>query len=248
MQISHWTQFSREVREWAAAAVEGSFPWHATVLRHFGGEGRRVLIVHNIADGQGDEMVRCVPLVLAFLDFNPTLRVVVIARRAYLFSHPRIAVTDIFDRDGVEGALQQSFDAVVNFYESQITELNHNPGLEPRIEEYRAVRRPFLFASSTKGLDEGTFQMVEVDGKQESLGTDRPDIPNIYELRCPFDRRVRACLCAVAKTRLRRSSYWPAWIGPRGGFCGTSWWRIIRIGVRLPFSIRSEGSKASRDL
>src|SRR6266853_1346288 len=45
------------------------FPLHADVARNLGDGPRRVLVVHNIKDGQGDEIQRCVPLLQALLDF-----------------------------------------------------------------------------------------------------------------------------------------------------------------------------------
>jgi len=47
--------------------------------------------------------------------------------------------------------LRQSFDAVIDFFEPNITELNHDLQLESRIEEYVRIRKPFLFARATKG-------------------------------------------------------------------------------------------------
>ncbi len=177
--IGQWRQFSGEVREWAAATTRDCFPWQAAARAKLSGSGRRILIVHNIADGQGDQMVRSAPLAQAFLDFNPTLQVALIAPRAYLYSHPRISVTDVANPSAIEETLQGRFDGVISFYESQITELNHCAELEKQVQEYRAAHRPFLFASATKGLDEGTFQVVEVDGNCATIGGSGS--PNIYE-------------------------------------------------------------------
>jgi HEAT repeat protein len=181
--IQHWRQFPAAVREWAAEAVRDRFPWHDAVARRLGGESRRLLVMHNINDGQGDEILRWVPLVQAFLDFNPKLEAVVVSRRVYLAAHPRVTMVSIANRPAVDEVLEQPFDAVIDFFESKITELNYDVGLESRIQEYARARKPFLFASSTKGFDPLVFERVEIDGRAiaQTAGLNVQRVENIYE-------------------------------------------------------------------
>jgi hypothetical protein len=181
--INQWRQFPATAREWAAGALRGRFPWQDEAAGHLSGEGRRVLVIHNINDGQGDEIVRWVPLTQAFLDFNPSLEVVVVARRVYLSAHSRIIMVPIGDRQAVEELLRQSFDGVIDFFEPNIIEVNHDPELELRVQEYVRARKPFLFASSIKGFHRFAFERVEIEGNAiaESTGLNVQRVENTYE-------------------------------------------------------------------
>ena len=181
--INQWRQFPAAVRDWAAGALRDRFPWHDEAARRLGGEGRRVLVIHNINDGQGDEIVRWVPLLQAFLDFNPKLEAVVVTRRVYLGAHPRLTMVPIADRRAVDEVLRQPFDGVIDFFEPNIVELNHDVELESRIQEYVRERKPFLFASSTKGFNRFVFERVEIDGRAiaETAGLNVQRVENIYE-------------------------------------------------------------------
>jgi hypothetical protein len=181
--ISQWRQFPAATRDWAVAALRDHFPWHKEMAQGLGGEGRRVLVIHNINDGQGDEIVRWVPLLQAFLDFNLKLEAVVISRRVYLGAHPRLTKVSITDRRTVDDVLRQPFDAVIDFFEPNRVELNYDVKLESRIQEYARERKPFLFASSTKGFNQGVFERVEIDGRPiaETAGLNARRVANIYE-------------------------------------------------------------------
>lgn len=181
--ISQWKQFQPSVRETAASFVRGRFIWRDEVASRLSGQGRRLLVVHNIKDGQGDEMIRCVPLIGAFLDFNPSLEVTLIARRTYLYANPRVTVIPISDREQVQAALDQTFDGVIDFFEPDIRELNYDGALEDRVQDYVRQRRPFLFASSLKGFNRFLFERLELDSQPlaESLNLNEQRISNIYE-------------------------------------------------------------------
>jgi hypothetical protein len=181
--INQWRQFPAAVRDGAAGTLREHFPWHDEAARRLGGEGRRVLVIHNINDGQGDEILRWVPLVQAFLDFNPKLEAVVVSRRVYLGAHPRLTMISIANRPAVDEVLEQPFDAVIDFFESNITELNQDVGLESRIQKHVRERKPFLFASSTKGFNHGVFERVEFDARPivETAGLNAQRVKNIYE-------------------------------------------------------------------
>jgi len=142
-----------------------AFPYQAEVRRRLSGEGRRVLVVHNIKDGQGDEIARWVQTVQALLDFNPNLHATVITRRTYLASHPRLIAVSIGDRRAVDHALRGTFDAVFDFFENKIESLNHDVEIEARVQEYVRSLRPFLFAASAKGFNHMTWESVLVDGR-----------------------------------------------------------------------------------
>ena len=184
--ISQWKQFSDAVRECAARFTQDSFPLKHDVARRLSGSGRRLLVVHNIRDGQGDEMIRCVPLMNAFLDFNGALEVVVISRRTYLYANPRVTAVSILDRTQVNALLDQPFDAIIDFFEPNIRELNYDFSLETRVREYVQQREPFLFASSLKGFNCFLFECLELEGRAiaDALGLNLLHIANSYEPTC----------------------------------------------------------------
>ncbi len=208
--INQWRQFPAAVREWAAGALLDRFPWHDETALRLGGEGRRVLVIHNINDGQGDEIVRWVPLLQAFLDFNAKLEAVVVTRRVYLGAHPRITMISIADRLALDEVLRQPFDGVIDFFEPNIVELNYDVELESRIQEYVRERKPFLFASSTKGFNHFVFEQVEIEGRAiaETARLNAQRVENIYEttsrliaelglpLRCGEDEPVSEVVLA----------------------------------------------------
>lgn len=160
-----------------------AFPLHAEVERRLGHAAARVLIVHNIRDGQGDEILRCVPLLQALADFHPGLEITMLTRRVYLYAHPRIHAVSILDRDRVSEIWQKSYDLVVEYYEENIREGNYVPELRREVDAYLERHTPFLFLRSTKGYNHFLFERVEMDGRPMAapLGLDRPRVPNAYE-------------------------------------------------------------------
>jgi ADP-heptose:LPS heptosyltransferase len=177
------SDFRSDVRELAGRLLQGRFSLHEEVARRLGGGSPRVLVVQNVNDGQGDEIVRTVPLIQALLDFNPALEVFLLTRRIYLYATPQITVIPLKDRDRITALLDQRFDAVIDFFEPTILEVNHDPELEPLIQDYVRRHRPFLFASSAKGYSLFVYDQIHVDSRPvaESLGLNRQRVENIYE-------------------------------------------------------------------
>jgi hypothetical protein len=58
---------------------------HANARSILGEKPCATLVIHNIAGGQGDEIVRVVPLVQSLLDANRRLTATVLTRRPYLY-------------------------------------------------------------------------------------------------------------------------------------------------------------------
>src|SRR6185503_1417074 len=56
-----------------------------------------MLAVHNVDDGQGDEIIRVGPLVQALLDGIAHATVTILTRRTYLYDHPRVSAVPIHD-------------------------------------------------------------------------------------------------------------------------------------------------------
>lgn len=160
-----------------------SLPLHETVRRRLAEGPARVLAIHNINDGQGDEMVRCVPLLQSLLDFNPLLKATILTRRLYLYDHPRVDPVSIRDRDAIGRLLAGRFDVVIDFFEPVVPGVNYDPQVESLVQGHVRRRKPFLFLSSVKGDNHFAYQTVAVDGHNlaAKLGLDRIRTGNIYE-------------------------------------------------------------------
>jgi hypothetical protein len=103
------------------------------------------LIIQNIKDRQGDEIIRCVPLLQALLDFNPQIEITLITGRSYFFAHRRIAVVSASDRARIEELLRNRFDTIVDFFEPVVPEANHDPSLEAMRTVLARSRNHLLF-------------------------------------------------------------------------------------------------------
>jgi len=177
------SDFRPDVRELASRLLQGRFSLHEEIARRLGSGSQRILMVQNVKDGQGDEIVRTVPLIQALLDFNPALEVILLTRRVYLYATPRITVIPFKDRDRITALLAQRFDAVIDFFEPIVVEANHDPDLEPLIQDYVRQHRPFLFVNSINGCNHFVYEKIHVDSRPvtQSLGLDRHRLKNTYE-------------------------------------------------------------------
>ena len=111
----------------------------------------RVLVVMNVGMGQGDEMVRLVPLLQALLDANPALTITLVTRRRYLYDHPRVTVVPIGDDVLVQAALREPFDGLLEFFQPEWAHFVHRLELHPAIEELRAARPPAFLIQGDYG-------------------------------------------------------------------------------------------------
>jgi hypothetical protein len=177
------SDFRPDVRELASRLLQGRFSLHEEIARRLGSGSRRILVVQTVKDGQGDEIVRTVPLMQALLDFNPALEIILLTHRVYLYATPRITVIPFKDRDRITALLDQRFEAVIDFFEPTMLEVNRDPDIEPLIQDYVQQHQPFLFVSSTSGYKHFVYEQIHVDSRPvaRSLGLDRQRVKNIYE-------------------------------------------------------------------
>jgi peptide chain release factor subunit 1 len=174
---------SSEVRALASSAIEGQFPLHGLIAEKLGRDRVAVLVVQNIADRQGDEIIRLVPLLESLLSYNPLLEIVLITHRQYLYGHSRLTVVPIDDATSVAAVLRDRFDGVIDFYESGVVEVNHSQWLEEQIRASVRSRPPFLYVTSRKGWNHFVYERVDVQGRAyaDVLGLDRQRLANVYE-------------------------------------------------------------------
>jgi ADP-heptose:LPS heptosyltransferase len=146
-------------------------------------EGRcRVLVVHNIGQGQGDEIIRCVPLMQALLDGNPELDIALVTQRPYLYSHPRLIVVRIGDVARTSNLFTERFDAVIDFYQ-QVVGGPSDTRLEEALQDFVRERPPFLWIWATNTDNHFIFEKITADGVDyaEKLGLHRRRVQNTYE-------------------------------------------------------------------
>jgi hypothetical protein len=60
------------------------FPAHDKVKEILGQGKKRVLIVHNIGEGIGDELIRNGILIQALLDYNPEIEIYILTARRFI--------------------------------------------------------------------------------------------------------------------------------------------------------------------
>lgn len=174
---------SLPVREAASALAVRCFPLRAAWHRVLGNRGLRVLCVQNIVDGQGDEIVRTVPLLQALLDGHPDTHVVLLTDRAYLYGHPRIDTISFDERERIKEMLATQVDCLIEFTEPDVRHLNHDPDLADRLEALRRDAGPSLDIQASKRWNQFGFDSVRFGGLDwaRPLGLDRPRYASVYE-------------------------------------------------------------------
>jgi hypothetical protein len=155
----------------------------ARIVQPLGEGRRRVLIVQNIRDAQGDEIIRVVALMQALLASNPRMDIVLITGRQYLYANSRVLTVPPTAGSVIRQQLASGFDAVIDFYEGNVPSVNYDTDLEKEIQSYRRTGAPELFLAGDKGYNRFTFHTVEFDGRNyaQELGLDRQRVNNVYE-------------------------------------------------------------------
>jgi len=170
-----------DVRAHASRWLRRRLP-HANAQQRLG-ENPRVLVIHNIADGQGDEIIRVVPLLQSLLDARPTLTATVLTRRAYLYDHPRVTPSLIEDDRGVDRVLAASWDGIVDFNAKTVPGVSTRPELVSPLNDHLASHPPSLRISAMMRPQHFTFKTVRLGGRslERPLRLDRTDIKNAYD-------------------------------------------------------------------
>jgi hypothetical protein len=89
----------------------------------------------------------------------------------------------IGDRSRVLEILAGAFDAVIDFFEPEIREVNYDLELEGALEQLRIRNRPFLDLRSRKGFNHFLFESVRLEGQEiaAALAVNVRRVRNIYE-------------------------------------------------------------------
>jgi HEAT repeat protein len=181
-----------EVHDFLTGALAGRFPHQETAAAILKNGPVRLVVVMNIGMGQGDDVVRLVPLLQGLLDANPALSITLATWRPYLYDNPRVTTVAIADDAAIEAALDAGLDGVVEFFQPE------SPGFTFRIEAHQAVERhlaehrPAFLVKGDIGRacrgqvgDRFSFlhQTVELEGCDiaRSRGLDQSPLRNVYE-------------------------------------------------------------------
>jgi ADP-heptose:LPS heptosyltransferase len=166
------------------------FPARETVRHLLTAGSPAALIIHNIQDGQGDELARCVALLQSLLDANPEMRVTLLTCRTYLYDHPRLRVISIHDTDQARNLFPSPWDLVINFFEP-IEGKHHNLQTESLWQSARKERQPPIWIQTRKDINLFLFETVQIQGKDyaSEWGLDRPALKKNYDttLRLIFE-------------------------------------------------------------
>ncbi len=123
----------------------------------------RLLVIHNIVDGQGDEIVRLHALLQALLDGFPNLEVMLFTDRCYLYDHPRVQTTSISDNESFARALNQKWDGILNFFEPYLPSNSYNTVIESALAHYLHKNFPPFYLWARKDINHFTFETVIIE-------------------------------------------------------------------------------------
>ncbi len=154
------------------------------VLSSMFGQNPRVLAVHNIADGQGDEMTRTYALLQALLDGFPTLEITLFTDRSYLYDHPRLHSLSISDTDSFSEALKEPWDGILHFFEPYLPSNSYNPSLQPLLEALLGANMPPFFLCARKDINHFVFETLRLNGQEFAprFGITKRLLPLSYEI------------------------------------------------------------------
>ena len=181
-----------EIRTVVARSLTGQFPWHDRAAALLTGKPARMLVVFNVGMGQGDDVVRLVPLLQGLLDANPALTITLVTWRVYLYDSPRVTAIPLGDDVALERALREPFDGVLEFFQPEWLEFTFRIELHAAVERVLAGGRPALRLAADLGRAYGAYpggrsaflyQRVELDGQDiaASSGLDQMGLRNNYE-------------------------------------------------------------------
>lgn len=159
------------VRELASAHGAATLPLQQTWRDLTAGRGLKVVCIHNIADGLGDEIVRVNPFLQALLDDHPETNITLVTDRPALWSHSRLTVISFDQPDAIRAALGAQPDVLFRLIEAGIPHLNHDPDLMKALDDPRGDVQPFLYILSGKRWNGFTFDSVQLNGVEWATAT-----------------------------------------------------------------------------
>ncbi|MCX5709986.1 MAG: sigma-70 family RNA polymerase sigma factor [Candidatus Omnitrophica bacterium] len=138
---------------------------HREIRRILGRGPVKVMIIHDIEEGIGDELIRDGALIQALLDFNPELKIYIMTQRRFLYAHKRIVA---FDYGG--GVFEDNV-AMVVYHRSleNIQKDQGSRGFDKEVIDWLQRISPKIFIQSDQSYDDKRFSRVMVSGRSVSL-------------------------------------------------------------------------------
>jgi hypothetical protein len=159
------------------------FPLRRAAMKAIGHKRFTLLVVHNVADGQGDEIVRVAPLVQALLDGHPSLAVTLATRRLHLYDHARVRAVSIGDDAAIDRLLSSRFDGLIDFNARTVPGVSYQPALEERMRAYAEARPLRLLVRALTRRSHFAFEIARIGRRRfaEPGGGASIDVTDPYD-------------------------------------------------------------------
>jgi hypothetical protein len=146
-------------------------------------EKPRLLVVQNISDNQGDEILRVHPILQAFLDGFPELEATLLTDRLYLYDHQRIRLRTIHDLQFLTDSLSEPWDGVIIFFEPYHATNCYNIAAQELIQSHLQTTEPPFFLWARKGDNCFVFESLKVNGEElaSKFGINKRLLPLNYD-------------------------------------------------------------------
>lgn len=141
----------------------------------------KLLVVHNIVDGQGDEMLRTYALMQAFLDSYHDVEITLFTDRPYLYDHDRVHTCTIHDTNAFAELVETDWTGIINFFDPYLASNCYNPRIQLALKRKLEKSKPPLFVLSRKDINHFVYESVMLHGQEfaEKLGVSkRPSSSN----------------------------------------------------------------------
>lgn len=164
----------RPLESYQGINVAEEYPLHKKIADIFSPTSerpRRLLVVQNIRDGQGDELIRMVPLVQALVDKFPELEVTIYTQRLYLYAKgKKLIVKNVANILKELSTEDDQYDGIVmhsDVERSYVADIK----LKDKVDEIEKKAKPRFYVETNKaGTDDDfddnfNFAKVQIDGK-----------------------------------------------------------------------------------
>jgi hypothetical protein len=186
------SSLTRPARSWLSNELQARFPFQDSAANLLKERQVALLVVLNVGMGQGDDVVRIVPLLQGLLDANPMLSVTLVTWRTYLYDNPRIVTVPIIDEAAVHAVLNGRFEGVIEFFQPEWPDFAFRLDLHSQVQRYIDEYRPDFVIRGDAGRGcEGhvgnrlpfLYQTVKIKGTDiaQSRGLDQCTVRNMYE-------------------------------------------------------------------
>ena len=183
--ISISSKARQEVKDWARGYLQenNSFALHQTIADHLKNGGKKILVINNIKDGLGDELIRMGLMIQNFLDYNPEIRITLVTNRPNMYDNPRVQVVPISNGRNWPG-FNETYDVVVDHF---AVGQSYSLDFERNLKSSKVINSAFIYVRSNKSTTDFTFENVIVNGKNgkeeyvDRLGLRNRRVDNVYE-------------------------------------------------------------------